>query len=319
MKISFCIPSLNRPEYLVQTLRSICVEEKYSSQFEVCIYNNFSELSYDNVRHEIKLLSNKYNIKYIEGEERLNIDQSMFEAIKPAIGEYLFFIGDDDYLSQDGLQNIFQLFENTKFDMAIFNAFRVSELNNSKTELIGFSNRTYTKLDKALPELKRFCTYGNLLIKSEFIIEKDFRLLFGTSHAYGCFWLAFFRDFEKGINPTIVVPKEPVVNLRIVPKNYNLFDVVFLHTILWFEVCYKSIGEKSKKIVKKEEKKFWKQQTFFFQLIRYEFAEFNLQNLKKYNQKIYQKNRTKILIVKLIVKILMPFKNFIRNVYSKMQ
>lgn len=312
MKISFCIPSLNRPEYLIQTIKSICIDEMYSSFFEICIYNNFSDLSYKIVEDEINTLSKKFNIKYHVGSSRLNIDQSMFEAIKPATSEYLFFIGDDDYLFDDGLQSIIDLIEEGNFDMAIFNAVCVNEIDNSKTELMGFSNRIYTKLDSALPELKRFCAYGNILIKRKFIIEEDFRLLFGTSHAYGCFWLAFFKDFEKGLNPTIVVPKQSVVNLRVVNKNYNLLEVVFKHADLEHKLYYNIIGEKSKKVLQEFERDFWRKQSSFKQLIRYEIGNNDLRTIKLYNPDFYQNFRTKIDLARVTVKLLKPIKSPIK-------
>src|ERR1700761_4338164 len=100
MKVSFCIPSLNRPDYLIQTINSICANEEYSSKFEVCVFNNCSDVSYSKVEQEIDRLSKTYNIVYKKSPDRLNIDLSMFEAIKLGRGDYYFFIGDDDYLNE---------------------------------------------------------------------------------------------------------------------------------------------------------------------------------------------------------------------------
>ena len=57
MKLSFCIPTLNRPDYLKKTLLSICSDVSYSSLFEICIYNNYSDSSYESIEAQIKLLS----------------------------------------------------------------------------------------------------------------------------------------------------------------------------------------------------------------------------------------------------------------------
>ena len=316
MKVSFCIPSLNRPEYLIQTLRSICTEEKYSSQFEVCVYNNFSDSSYEIVENEIKLLSHKFNIKYTVGQEKLNIDQSMFEAIKPATGEYLFFIGDDDYLFDDGLDAIFNIIKEEEFDMALFNATRIYERDNSKDELIGFCDRKYTQLDKALLELKNYCTYGNILIKRNLIIEDDFNYLIGTSHAYGCFWLAFFRNLEEGINPTIIVPIHSVVNLRAVKKNYNLLEVVYKHANIEFEIYESVIGVKSKKILDKYKFGYWSKQFSIKQLILFGM-QFDLFLINDYNPKLYDKYRTKILFARFLIRLLKPIKKPIKFIFMK--
>lgn len=312
MKISFCIPSLNRPEYLLETLNSICLDNKYSSNFEVCIHNNFSDLSYDSVEKQIHNLSGTYNISYIKSQVRLDIDRSMYEAIKIATGDFLFFIGDDDYLDKYGLDYIYNLIENINFDLAVFNAFKVSVSNYHKVKLMGFSDKTFLSLDDAVPKIKRYCTYGNLLIKREFILESDFYSLMGTSHAYGCFWLAFFRNYEKGINPTIIVPNESVVNLRVVPKKYNLFDVVFLDTVQWFKVMYENVGERSKIIVENEEREFWNSQTTFLQLIKYRLSNFDLNNIKSYNPIIYKRNKLKIKIANFLGLQIFPLYRFIK-------
>lgn len=89
----------------------------------------------------------------------------MFEAVKLADGEYLFFIGDDDFLFENGLRNIFSLIKGSIFDMAIFNAVLINEDENTTSELIGFSGKEYPRLEVSLPELKKFCSYGNILVK----------------------------------------------------------------------------------------------------------------------------------------------------------
>ena len=312
MKLSFCIPSLNRPDYLIETIKSICSNRNYRSEFEICVYNNFSDISYKSVVDEIKILSQIYNIKYYVGSSRLNIDQSMFEAIRPARGDYLFFIGDDDYLFEDGLQSILNLIDKMDFDMAIFNALVVNEINNTKAELIGFSERMYTQLDVALLELKQFCAYSNILIKSKYIIDADFQYLIGTSHAYGCFWLAFFRNYEKDINPIIIVPKSAVVNLRVVKKNYNLLEVIYKHVDFEHKLYYDVIGEKSKKILQKFELRFWKKNSSIKQFLIFGVSNYDLRTIKYYNQSFYNKYRIKILVVRLALKVIIPLKKPLR-------
>jgi abequosyltransferase len=312
MKLSFCIPSLNRPEYLCQTIKSICSNEKYNSEFEICIYNNFSDVSYNSVEDEIKILSKIYDIKYHIGTSRLNIDQSMYESIKPAIGDYLFFIGDDDYLFDDGLEKILNLIDKMDFDMAIFNARIIDEVNHVETDLIGFSGRKYTQLEVALVELKQFCAYSNILIKREYIIEDDFQYLIGTSHAYGCFWLSFFRNYENDINPVIIIPNSSVVNLRIVKKNYNLLEVVYKHADFEHKLYYDVIGEKSKKILEKFETDFWKKNSSLKQLLILGVSNYDLRAIKELNQSFYNKFIIKILIARLAMKLLKPIKRPIK-------
>lgn len=326
MKLSFCIPTLNRPEYLINTIRTICSDKHYSSKFEICIYNNYSQLDYSDVEKEIQKLSEWFNIKYKKGTSRVEIDQSMFEAISPADGEYLFLIGDDDYLKENGLKEIFKLLEVEEFDLAVFNALRVTDNNPDEVELIGFSNKIYSDFDIALLELKEYCTYGNLLIKREYLKEDDFKYLFGTSHAYGCFWLSFFRMYEVNIIPKIIIPNESVVCLRYMEKNYDIMEVTFKHSDLEHKLFFNVIGEKSKKLLSKFESRIYDRFTTVRFLIDLGISNNDLGRIKSINLDFYKKNKFKILFSKILVRLILTFKkqikfllkiNFLRNLIYK--
>ncbi|WP_182970704.1 glycosyltransferase family 2 protein [Aeromonas veronii] len=49
MKISICIPTLNRPQYLMEGIKSIYNQQHYTFDFEVCISNNASDADYSEV------------------------------------------------------------------------------------------------------------------------------------------------------------------------------------------------------------------------------------------------------------------------------
>lgn len=314
MKISFCIPSLNRGDYLIKAIKSICVNEKHSKEFEVCIFNNCSDQSYELVEKEIENLSRSFNIKYKKSDTRLAIDLSMLSVMKLAIGDYFFLIGDDDFLEPGGLEEILRLIATDNFDLAIFNATLINEVRNTTAELIGYKNRRYTDLGRALVELKQYCAYSNLLIKGKHIRFDDFEYLIGTSHAYGCFWIRFLKDYENGINPVIIIPEASVVSMHVVEKNYNLLEVVFEHANYEHKLYYKLVGVKSAKILKEFESDFWKKQTSLRQLVLFEVMGHDIYDIKKYDPKLYETVYLKIRFAKLLSKIVKPNKKRIKKV-----
>ena len=311
MKLSFCIPTLNRPEYLINTIRSICIEN-YSSQFEICIYNNSSNHNYIDVEEEIKILSQKFNIKYKKGTSRLEIDQSMFEAINLAVGDYLFLIGDDDYLLSDGLSSIIDLIDGNDFDLAIFNALILNEKNKTLTKMFNVSDIYYFDLKKSLIVLKNYCSYGNILIKCNFINVNDFHYLEGTSHAYGCFWLSFFKNYEIGIEPKVIISNSDVVCLRAIAKTYNLLQVTFEHSQKEFSLYYNYIGPKSTNILKEYEEIFWNEQSGFFKLFKYGMAGNKLLKIRDYNSFFYKKYFIRIISINVLVIVFKPFKKILK-------
>lgn len=314
MKLSFCIPTLNRPEYLLIAIRSICTDIRLSSQFEICIYNNSSNVDYNIVEQEIESLSNEFKITYVKGNSKLEIDQSMFQAINLSSGDFLFLLGDDDYLLPNGLNTIFDLVDNDDFDLVIFNALVLNEKNRTLTKMFNVSDVYYNDLRKCLLELKNFCSYGNLLIKSNFINSNDFKYLEGTSHAYGCFWLSFFMQYELGSEPKVIVCNSDVVCLRAILKTYNLLQVTFEHSQKELNLYYNRIGKKSTLILKEYEDDFWRDQSGFFKLFKYGMAGNDIQKIKIFNSVFYKKYFLRINFINILSIMLKPFKKIIKYV-----
>lgn len=310
-KISFCIPSLNRPEYLLNAIESITNQIDFTNDIEICIYNNSSDTSYSNIENYLKNLLNT-NIIYRKGNVRLGIDDSMHEVIKMARGEYLYLLGDDDFLLPNSLKTILDLIRESEFDLVIFNAIIYNEKNNTRTKMFSYNTIKLEKLDFVLNEFKNYCSYGNILLKSELLKPKDFEYLKGTSHAYGCFWLSFFRLYELGIEPKVLISSAEVVTLRAILKTYNLLRVTFEDSQKEFDLYYKAIGEKSKIILMKYEKSFWENQSRFLTLLKYGLARNNLYKLKSYNKKFYNSFYFKIHFVRICSFFILPLKGVLK-------
>ncbi|TRX04452.1 glycosyltransferase family 2 protein [Flavobacterium gawalongense] len=312
IKVSFCIPSLNRPKYLLNAIESICNQTGFNQDIEICIFNNCSDTSYFDVENIINVFSSQYNIYYSKGLVRLEIDQSMHEVIKMAKGNFLFLLGDDDFLLPNSLKVIIDLINKDKFDLVIFNAIILNEKNKTKARMFNSKKSVLLDLNEVLLEFKNYCSYGNILIKSEFIRSDDFKYLEGTSHAYGCFWLAFFRLYEKGLQPRVIISNRHVVCLRAILKTYNLLQVTFEHSQKEFSLYYKAIGEKSTEILKGYENSFWKDQSRFFKLLQYGLAGNDLSKISSYNYVFYNDYVIKITFAKIFAYFLKPFKTTLK-------
>lgn len=320
IRVSFCIPSLNRSTYLLSAIQSICSDLNLSKYFEVCIYNNCSDESYSGVESTLFQLKSNYNIQYIRGNERLPIDKSMHNAIKLAQGEYLFLLGDDDFLLPDGLSKILDLIEANEFDMAVFNAVILNEKNKTRLKMFNLEGTMFQDLRASLLVLKNYCSYGNILIRSELYNAEDFDYLDGTSHAYGCFWLNFFRKYELGIQPRVLVVNEPIVCLRAILKTYNLLEVTFKHSQKELNLYYAVIGEKSKVILKEYEVLFWKDQSRLKKLVLYGLAGNDLSKISTLNVDFFNQNRVKIHISRFLSFSLKPVKKVLKymvNYYNR--
>ena len=107
IKLSICIPTYNRAEYLKETLRSIVdqIEPEFSQTVEVCISDNAST---DNTESVIALMQkvSPIPIVYIRNEKNEGADRNYMKVVSLAQGEYCWFMGSDDMLAPGALKTI---------------------------------------------------------------------------------------------------------------------------------------------------------------------------------------------------------------------
>lgn len=102
MKISFCIPTYNREEYLEPLIKSIAEQKKHSFELEICISDNASS---DNTGSKIVELSELYDIEIIYHRNPINIgpDKNYLSAVDLGTGDYCWIFGSDDILENGAL------------------------------------------------------------------------------------------------------------------------------------------------------------------------------------------------------------------------
>jgi glycosyltransferase involved in cell wall biosynthesis len=105
LKFSICIPNYNGAEFLKQTIESV-LNQTYPS-YEIIMSDNAStDNSFQIIRsyksNKIKLIDHRYNIGYSH-----NLDS----VTAPASGDYMLFLGADDMLKPNTLEEFAQLIE----------------------------------------------------------------------------------------------------------------------------------------------------------------------------------------------------------------
>ena len=226
MLISICIPTLNRTNYLKQALESIFAYSEGKNYFEICISNNNSEEDYSGIEELIynKKLEN-WNIKYIIQNKRLDIDHHMHYVVEMASCDYCYLLGDDDFFISNELLKLVKLVLNNNIDLAIFNG-KVIDANNCFIKNhFNLPSKTYDSVEFAFKELRDKGTFGSILVKKKHLNKYYFNLLYGSSHAYGCYWLSILNDYYN--EAKIIIPNFQCVCLRSSEKNYNLAKVYY--------------------------------------------------------------------------------------------
>ncbi len=100
-KVSICIPTYNRRDYLRETLESIFVQTY--KDYEVVMVDDGST---DGTEQMIK--KSKYPIRYF-WQENLGVAKARNKLIELAKGEYITFIDSDDLLFQYAVGDLMNL------------------------------------------------------------------------------------------------------------------------------------------------------------------------------------------------------------------
>lgn len=225
--LSICIPTLNRPEFLLQSLNSIFIETSLLDQLEICISNNCSETDYANVEGLLADYASLCNIKYVRHELRLPLDENHHYVKQMATSEYIYFLGDDDFFLRGQLNNLIHLVHCEKPDLAIFNGYLVDADNIYLGMHFALASQNYNYLEAAYRDLRDKGTFGAVLVRREHLEDADFKKLYHTDHAYGCYWLSLFKKHERKEVVKIIIPDFPCVAIRCANKTYNHICVYY--------------------------------------------------------------------------------------------
>lgn len=101
---SICIPAYNRAQYLAALLDSICAQE--FRDFEIVICEDMSP-----ERKQIAAIVREYQLRYpkmlryFENDENLGYDGNIRNLVQKSLGEFCFFMGNDDIMCEGALEN----------------------------------------------------------------------------------------------------------------------------------------------------------------------------------------------------------------------
>lgn len=116
--LSICIPTYKRPAYLGKCLESLCVQlannPELNARVEIVISDNCSQDNTGNVVERYK--KDFKNIQYLINKENVGFDLNVYNLIKNATGEYCWYLGDDDVITNGGIDFVCKQLETGRYD-----------------------------------------------------------------------------------------------------------------------------------------------------------------------------------------------------------
>ena len=111
--LSICIPTRNRPQELVKTVKTIqgqIIASRALDRVEILISDNTDE---DNLKVDPAAWQDT-NIRYVSNEGNIGYARNLNKLIRNARGKYVWFLADDDSILESAVESILQCLENQK-------------------------------------------------------------------------------------------------------------------------------------------------------------------------------------------------------------
>lgn len=107
MKLSICIPTYNRVDYLKKSIKTILFSKR--KDFDLVICDNFSS---DNTEEFcLKIAENDRRLKYYRNIKNLGISQNIYQCVFNANSEYIYFLSDEDEFNSEMIDRAFNLLD----------------------------------------------------------------------------------------------------------------------------------------------------------------------------------------------------------------
>jgi abequosyltransferase len=140
-KLSICIPTYNRADYLIRTLNLL--KNQLNSDVQLVISDNHST---DTTRKKIenfKKNNSFLNIKICHQEKNLGFDKNVLSVINLADGQYCWLLSDDDFIIYNSIQRILKKIEempDTALFLINYSRFDVNQKKITAKKMINLKN-----------------------------------------------------------------------------------------------------------------------------------------------------------------------------------
>jgi len=232
-KLSICIPTYNRSDYLIECLKSFLPQLK-KHNIPVYISDNASN---DNTLENLKRFKKeKYQNIYIHSNEHnLGIDQNILKVVEMAQTEYVWLFSDDDIIKENPIDRILSELKKG-YELIVLNAstFNFDFSQQREVKRIKINDKIYlpNEYENFIKEIGIYTTFlGSLVINkkkwSSVSLSK-----YKTSDFIHC-WIIFNYIY----NSKILFISKPFIKIRMQNASWSdrFFEVWYIN---WPKLIY---------------------------------------------------------------------------------
>ena len=244
-KLSICISTLDRADFLKESIDSIISQKIESHDIEIVVSDGGST---DNTTEIMEAYVTEYDfIKYINPRRKVGLDEGYHMCVKESTGEYIWCMPDDDYFISDAFEKVLSLLE-TDLDLLVVNlkCFTDDLKVDLKQNLIPLTEDrifNYEEFDNVFSEFIYGISYmGTLIPKRSIWFENN------PEDYYESWFGAFAAMGESKQIRKISYLSEPIIHYRSAcscwtEHSFEIWYDIWPNLVNKFELFSKKINE----------------------------------------------------------------------------
>ncbi len=230
--LTICIPTYKRLP-LLKTLLGGLLPQAQALGVKIQLIDNCSQ---DGTTEYLATLSYNYSCLFFStNQETVPIDENMFLAMQSTESQYIYPLGDDDFLPEGTLAYIVNELEKHRPNILVLSAVLTDYKLVPKKHLLSeeLQGSVFNDPRPAFHSLWDKMPFGSFVMQRDFINEDVFRKYSGTCHAYtGIVWERFYEQFSGGKSISARCMARPTVMLRGGEKSWKDYKArIYLHEI----------------------------------------------------------------------------------------
>jgi abequosyltransferase len=210
VKLSFCIATLNRADFLAVTLHNIIAQA--TDEVEIVVVDGAST---DNTKEVIDSLQKEFSrLRYFRLAEKGGVDRDYSRAVDFAEGEYCWLFSDDDILKPGAISSVLTAIQ-SRYGLIVVNAecrnFDLSQVVQGKRLSIA-SERVYdpTMAAALFADVAYYMSFiGCVVIGRDIWNKREKEKYFGTAFVHIGVIFQLPLDFD------VLVIAEPLIAIRL--------------------------------------------------------------------------------------------------------
>lgn len=182
MKLAVCIPNYNRPKKLYRLLLGLAdqiIKEHLTEQVEICINDDRSPESPDEVVAQVRRLYPDLRIIYQVNEINRGMDYNFLQSVMISGAEYCWIVGNDDEPEDKALRTILHYITDSSLDILVspFHIYdeegrillTIDPLENEKNKVLLYHTGNPREYEELLTQAKDgnalFCFLSNVVFR----------------------------------------------------------------------------------------------------------------------------------------------------------